>query len=47
MDVWRVDESVSQGLLEMPFSRSVVEKLEIIKDRCPCPPLHNLKECMQ
>lgn len=38
------DKSVIQDLLEMPFSRrSVAEKLKIIKDGRPCPPLRNLK----
>jgi hypothetical protein len=33
--LWRMDESVIQGLLEMPFSRSVVEKLK--KERMDTP----------
>jgi hypothetical protein len=44
MDVCKVDESVIEGLLEMPFSlRITAEKLTIMKDRGPPPPQFNLK----
>ena len=44
MDVCEGDKSVIQDLLETPFSRrSLVEKLKIIKNGRPCPPLCNLK----
>lgn len=44
MDVCKGDKSVIQDLLETPFSRrSIAEKLKIIKNGRPCPPLRNLK----
>jgi hypothetical protein len=39
-----VDESVAQDLIKIPFSRrTLTEKLKIIKDGRPRPPLANLK----
>ena len=44
MDVCEGDKSVIQDLLETPFSRrSLAEKLKIIKNGRPCPPLCNLR----